>query len=58
MLGWLISLTVSFSGIDAIFYYSNKIMEDGGMEEYATIITISIGVSCILFSFIGMSIVD
>jgi len=32
MLGWMISLTVSFSGIDAIFYYSNKILEDGGLE--------------------------
>ena len=39
MLGWVISLTVSFSGIDAIFYYSNKIFEEGGLENEATYIT-------------------
>lgn len=58
MLGWTISLTVSFSGIDAIFFYSNKIFEDGGIDEYATIITICIGISTILFSFVGMAAVD
>jgi len=54
----MISLTCSLSGIDAIFFYSNKIFEDGGLEDYATVATISIGVSSILFSFIGMSTVD
>ena len=39
MIGWMISLTVSWSGIDAIFFYSNKIFEDGGLEEYATLFT-------------------
>lgn len=58
MLGWTISLTVSFSGIDAIFYYSNKIFEEGGIEDYATFVTICIGVSSILFSFVGMAAVD
>lgn len=58
MLGWMISLTVSFSGIDAIFYYSNKIFEEGGMEEYAIYATIGIGFISILFSFVGMSMVD
>lgn len=57
-LGWMVSLTVSFSGIDAIFYYSNKMFEDAGMEDYATLVTIMIGVSSILFSFIGMALVD
>jgi hypothetical protein len=32
MLGWIISLTVSFSGIDAIYYYSNNIYEEAGLE--------------------------
>mmetsp|Transcript_8383 Transcript_8383/g.1120 ORF Transcript_8383/g.1120 Transcript_8383/m.1120 type:complete len:84 (+) Transcript_8383:256-507(+) len=54
----MISLTVSLSGIDAIFFYSNKIFEDNGMEEYAIYATIGIGVSAILFSFIGMETVD
>lgn len=57
-LGWTVSLTVSFSGIDAIFYYSNKIMEDAGLEDYATVVTISIGVSAIIFSFMAMTIID
>lgn len=57
-IGWVISLTVSFSGIDAIFYYSNKIFEDVGMTELATLYTICIGISTILFSFVGMAIVD
>lgn len=79
-LGWMVSLTVSFSGIDAIFYYSNKMFEDAGMEDYATLVTsnsnnifliyliyiilykyiyiVMIGVSSILFSFIGMALVD
>jgi hypothetical protein len=39
MLGWIISLTVSFSGIDAIYYYSNNIYEEAGLSEYATSIT-------------------
>lgn len=58
MLGWVISLTVSFSGIDAIFYYSNKMFEEGGLSDYATVVTICIGISSILFSFVGMSVVD
>lgn len=58
MLGWTVSLTVSFSGIDAIFYYSNKIFEEGGLEEYAGVATIGIGVCAILFSFIGLNLVD
>lgn len=49
---------MSFSGIDAIFYYSNKMFEDAGFEEYATLVTIMIGVSSILFSFIGMFLSD
>lgn len=32
MLGWIISLTVSFSGIDAIYYYSNSIYEEAGLS--------------------------
>lgn len=58
MLGWTVSLTVSFSGIDAIFYYSNKIFEEGGLEEYAGLATIGIGIAAILFSFVGLNLVD
>ena len=39
ILGWMVSWTVSFSGIDAIFYYSNKMFEDAGLEDYATLVT-------------------
>ena len=39
ILGWTISLTVSFSGIDAILYYSNTIFENAGLTDWATLIT-------------------
>ncbi len=39
MLGWMISLTISFSGIDALFFYSNTIFEAAGLHEWATLIT-------------------
>lgn len=58
MIGMMISLAVSLSGIDAIFFYSNKIFEDAGEAELATYFTIGIGVISILFSFIGMAMAD
>lgn len=54
----MVSWAVSWSGIDAIFYYSNKIFEDAGKENLATYFTIGIGVLAIFFSFIGTYLAD
>lgn len=35
MVAIFISLAISFSGIDAIYYYSNSIFEQSGMADFA-----------------------
>ena len=54
----MISLTVSLSGIDALFYYSNKIFEAGSLAAYATFFTIGLGAVSVIFSLLGTSAIE
>ncbi len=52
------SLTVSLSGIDALYYYSNKIFESGSFSQYATVFTIGLGGASVVFSLLGTSVIE
>ena len=54
----MISLTVSLSGVDALYYYSNKIFEAGSMAAYATFFTIGLGAASVIFSMLGTTAIE
>ena len=54
----MVSLTVSLSGVDALYYYSNKIFEAGAFAAYATYFTIGLGAASVIFSLLGTSAIE
>ncbi len=58
-LAFLIAFFNQFSGINAILYYANRIFEEAGLAEQATVLgTIGLGITNFVFTLIGMSLID
>ena len=58
-LAFLVAFFNQFSGINAILYYAPRIFEYGGLEESTSLLSsIGIGVTNLIFTFVGISLID
>lgn len=59
MLAFLVAFFNQFSGINAFLYYSPRIFEIAGLEKSAALLSsVGIGVTNLIFTFIGLSMID
>lgn len=59
MLAFLIAFFNQFSGINAFLYYAPRIFEIAGLEESSALLSsIGIGVTNLIFTLIGLSMID
>ncbi len=59
MLAFLIAAFNQFSGINAFLYYAPRIFEEGGLGESAALLnSIGIGLTNVIFTFIGINLID
>ena len=59
MLAFLIAFFNQFSGINAFLYYAPRIFEEAGLgESTALLSSIGIGATNLLFTFIGIFLID
>ena len=58
-LAFLVAFFNQFSGINAILYYAPRIFEYGGLGESTSLLSsIGIGVTNLIFTFVGISLID
>ena len=58
-LAFLVAFFNQFSGINAFLYYAPRIFEEGGLGESTSLLSsIGIGVTNLIFTFIGISLID
>lgn len=58
-LAFLIAFFNQFSGINALLYYSKKIFEAGGLDESSALLSsVEIGVVNLVFTFVGLALID
>lgn len=58
-LAFLIAFFNQFSGINALLYYSKKIFEAGGLDESSALLSsVGIGVVNLVFTFVGLALID
>ena len=58
-LAFLIALFNQLSGINAFLYYAPRIFEEGGLGESASLLSsIGIGVTNLIFTLVGISLID
>lgn len=59
MLAFLIAAFNQFSGINAFLYYAPRIFEEGGLGESAALLnSVGIGLTNVIFTFIGINLID
>lgn len=59
MLAFLIAFFNQFSGINAFLYYSKRIFEEAGLTESSALMSsIGVGLVNLIFTFVGMSLID
>jgi len=59
MLAFLIAMFNQFSGINAFLYYAPRIFEEAGLgESTALLSSIGIGITNLLFTFLGVFLID
>ena len=59
MLAFLIAAFNQFSGINAFLYYAPRIFEAGGLGQSAALLnSIGIGLTNVIFTYIGISLID
>ncbi len=59
LLAFLIAFFNQLSGINAVLYYAKRILEEAGMDERgALLFSVVIGVANLVFTLLGMSIID
>ncbi|MBJ34873.1 MAG: MFS transporter [Flavobacteriaceae bacterium] len=58
-LAFLVAAFNQFSGINAFLYYAPRIFEEGGLGQSAALLnSIGIGVTNVIFTFLGISLID
>ena len=58
-LAFLVAFFNQLSGINAFLYYAPRIFEEGGLEASASLLSsIGIGVTNLIFTFIGIALID
>ena len=59
MLAFLVAAFNQFSGINAFLYYAPRIFEAGGLGESAALLnSVGIGLTNVIFTYIGISLID
>ena len=59
MLAFLVAAFNQFSGINAFLYYAPRIFEAGGIGQSAALLnSVGIGLTNVIFTFIGISLID
>ena len=59
MLAFLVAAFNQFSGINAFLYYAPRIFEEGGLGQSAALLSsVGIGLTNVIFTFIGISLID
>jgi len=59
MLAFLIAFFNQFSGINAFLYYAPRIFEIAGLEKSSALLSsVGIGITNLLFTFVGMALID
>jgi sugar porter (SP) family MFS transporter len=59
MLAFLIAFFNQFSGINAFLYYSKRIFEEAGLTESSALMSsVGVGVVNLIFTFVGLSLID
>ena len=58
-LAFLVAAFNQFSGINAFLYYAQRIFEEGGLGQSAALLnSIGIGLTNVIFTFIGINLID
>jgi len=59
MLAFLVAAFNQFSGINAFLYYAPRIFEEGGLGQSAALLnSVGIGLTNVIFTFIGINLID
>ena len=58
-LAFLVAAFNQFSGINAFLYYAPRIFEEGGLGQSAALLnSVGIGLTNVIFTFIGINLID